>query len=146
MTLERVSDPSAGSPAKSLLRLLLPSSDEFHKTSKDMFCNAEQINLQMIHRITQSVGATGGVYEGQRRNQRELMARTCQECLAEINSCNYLPPSRCTQQITPLFQPMWWTRWVRQRNARAAQKVRGHHRPVIAIHFLPFETQCPSEK
>ena len=30
-------------------------------------------NIQIIYRITQSVGATGGVYKGQGRNQHELM-------------------------------------------------------------------------
>ena len=29
--------------------------------------------VQIIHRIIQSVGATGGVYKGQGRNQHELM-------------------------------------------------------------------------
>ena len=29
--------------------------------------------FQNIHRIIQSVGATGGVYKGQGRNQHELM-------------------------------------------------------------------------
>ena len=32
--------------------------------------------VQITHRTTQSVGATGGVYKGQGRNQRELMIRT----------------------------------------------------------------------
>ena len=40
-----------------------------------MFCKAEQINLRIIDRIIQSVGATGGVYNGQERNQHELMTR-----------------------------------------------------------------------
>ena len=31
--------------------------------------------VQSFHRIIQSVGATGGVYKGQGRNQRELMTR-----------------------------------------------------------------------
>eukprot|EP00399_MALV-I-05_sp_L67-4_P000044 gene44-biopygen218 len=31
--------------------------------------------VRIIHRITQSVGATGGVYKGQGRNQHELMTR-----------------------------------------------------------------------
>ena len=44
-----------------------------------MFRKAEQINLRIIHRITQSVKATGGVYKGQGRNQRELMTRGHQE-------------------------------------------------------------------
>ena len=30
-------------------------------------------SVRKFHRIIQSVGATGGVYKGQGRNQRELM-------------------------------------------------------------------------
>ena len=31
--------------------------------------------IRTLHQHTQSVGATGGVYKGQGRNQRELMTR-----------------------------------------------------------------------
>jgi hypothetical protein len=31
------------------------------------------VAFRKLHRIIQSVGATGGVYKGQGRNQRELM-------------------------------------------------------------------------
>jgi hypothetical protein len=31
------------------------------------------VAIRKLHRIIQSVGATGGVYKGQGRNQRELM-------------------------------------------------------------------------
>jgi hypothetical protein len=31
--------------------------------------------IQTLHRIIQSVGATGGVYKGQGRSQHELMTR-----------------------------------------------------------------------
>lgn len=31
--------------------------------------------VRTLHQHTQSVGATGGVYKGQGRNQRELMTR-----------------------------------------------------------------------
>ena len=70
----RVNDPSAGSPTETLLRLLLPLSDKVYKTSHgaDIATNTA---VQIIHRITQSVGATGGVYKGQGRNQHKLM--TC---------------------------------------------------------------------
>ncbi len=34
---------------------------------------AEITAIQTLHRTIQSVGATGGVYKGQGRNQRELM-------------------------------------------------------------------------
>ena len=68
-------DPSAGSPTETLLRLLLPLSDKVHETFR---CNVQEPNtaaVRIIHRITQSVGATGGVYKGQGRNQHELMTR-----------------------------------------------------------------------
>ena len=34
-----------------------------------------RITVRDFHRIIQSVGATGGVYKGQGRNQRGLMTR-----------------------------------------------------------------------
>ena len=36
---------------------------------------ASVTKIRKLHRIIQSVGATGGVYKGQGRNQRELMTR-----------------------------------------------------------------------
>jgi len=35
----------------------------------------EHVQIQRFHRNIQSVGATGGVYKGQGRNQRGLMSR-----------------------------------------------------------------------
>ena len=72
----RVNDPSAGSPTETLLRLLLPLSVKVHETSR---CDPRKPRIaavRIIHRNTQSVGATGGVYKGQGRNQHELMTRT----------------------------------------------------------------------
>ena len=69
-------DPSAGSPTETLLRLLLPLSDKVYTT---LYCNARGPTIAqvwIIYRITRSVGATGGVYKGQGRNQRELMTHT----------------------------------------------------------------------
>ena len=71
----RVNDPSAGSPTETLLRLLLPLSDKVHETSHRNSGEPEKTAVRIIHRITQSVGATGGVYKGQGRNQHELMTR-----------------------------------------------------------------------
>ena len=68
----RVNDPSAGSPTETLLRLLLPLSDMVYLTSRNRL---EAYAVQKVYRITQSVAATGGVYKGQGRNQRELMTR-----------------------------------------------------------------------
>jgi len=51
-----------------LLRLLLPLSDKVHLTFH-IASNA----VQKVRLITQSVGATGGVYKGQGRNQHGLM-------------------------------------------------------------------------
>jgi hypothetical protein len=72
----RVNDPSAGSPTETLLRLLLPLSDKVHSTSRSRPRKPKTAAVRSIHRITQSVGATGGVYKGQGRNQHELMTRT----------------------------------------------------------------------
>jgi hypothetical protein len=71
----RVNDPSAGSPTETLLRLLLPLSDKVHETFHHVAQELGYVAVQIIHRITQSVGATGGVYKGQGRNQHELMTR-----------------------------------------------------------------------
>ena len=68
--LERVNDPSAGSPTETLLRLLLPLSDQIWSTSAN-----PKTSLRNTHQATQSVAATGGVYKGQGRNQCKLM--TC---------------------------------------------------------------------
>ena len=38
---------------------------------------------RIIHRITQSVGATGGVYKGQGRNQHMLMTYTYKTFLVQ---------------------------------------------------------------
>ena len=69
----RVNDPSAGSPTETLLRLLLPLSDKVHETSRSDAQNLGVAAVRIIHRTTQSVGATGGVYKGQGRSQRKLM-------------------------------------------------------------------------
>jgi len=52
-----------------LLRLLLPLNDVVQGTSASLFGPS----LRTFHRTIQSVGATGGVYKGQGRNQRKLM-------------------------------------------------------------------------
>ena len=39
--------------------------------------------IRTFHLIIQSVGATGGVYKGQGRSQRELMTRAYEEFLVE---------------------------------------------------------------
>ena len=69
-------DPSAGSPTETLLRLLLPLSDEVHQTFHNSLQELNTAAVRIIHRITQSVGATGGVYKGQGRNQHELLTHT----------------------------------------------------------------------
>ena len=71
----RANDPSAGSPTETLLRLLLPLSDKVYSTFRAATREPGSGTVRSIHRITQSVGATGGVYKGQGRNQRKLM--TC---------------------------------------------------------------------
>ncbi|KAI3483359.1 hypothetical protein L1887_53766 [Cichorium endivia] len=70
-------DPSAGSPTETLLRLLLPLNDKVQWNSRDVAerRTAHVAAILTLHRTIQSVGATGGVYKGQGRSQRELMTR-----------------------------------------------------------------------
>jgi len=57
-----------------LLRLLLPLSDKVYLTSLSIL--KEQSGQEGSPDHSKSVGATGGVYKGQGRNQYELMTRT----------------------------------------------------------------------
>ena len=67
-------DPSAGSPTETLLRLHLPLNGEVKKSSHKSTRNkANGLTVPIFHRVIQSVGATGGVYKGQGRNQCRLM-------------------------------------------------------------------------
>ncbi|GBG89170.1 hypothetical protein CBR_g48878 [Chara braunii] len=50
-----------------------PQSQSFSQAPQRQ--TAEITAIQTLHRTIQSVGATGGVYKGQGRNQRELMTR-----------------------------------------------------------------------
>ena len=68
-----VNDPSAGSPTETLLRLLLPLSDMVYLTSHR--CLKDNDSPEGSPNHSKSVGATGGVYKGQGRNQHMLM--TC---------------------------------------------------------------------
>ena len=68
-----VNDPSAGSPTETLLRLLLPLSDMVYLTSRAGLKGLYSPEDSPNH--SKSVGATGGVYKGQGRNQHKLM--TC---------------------------------------------------------------------
>ena len=65
---KNLNDPSAGSPTETLLRLLLPTNDKVHPTSLNLTAK-----VYWFHLNVPSVGATGGVYKGQGRNQGELM-------------------------------------------------------------------------
>jgi hypothetical protein len=67
-----VNDPSAGSPTDTVLRLDQTTEDWVYKTSQvEIISNNNSIRI--IHRIIQSIDATGGVYKGQGRNQHKLM-------------------------------------------------------------------------
>jgi hypothetical protein len=67
-----VNDPSAGSPTDTVLRLDQTTEDWVYKTSQaEIISNNSSIRI--IHRIIQSIDATGGVYKGQGRNQHKIM-------------------------------------------------------------------------
>ena len=67
-------DPSADSPTETLLRLLLPLSDKVYLTSR--ICLKDKHSPEGSPDHSKSVGATGGVYKGQGRNQYKLMTCT----------------------------------------------------------------------
>ena len=72
----RGNDPSAGSPTETLLRLHLPLNDKVYLTFHgNAATRTDPATIREVHRTIQSVGATGGVYKGQGRNQCKLM--TC---------------------------------------------------------------------
>ena len=81
-------DPSAGSPTETLPRLLLPLKLG-HKTKFSiLWASGNQSERSSFHEASDShlpirVVATGGVYKGQGRNQRELMTRTYWEFLVQ---------------------------------------------------------------
>jgi len=59
-----------------LLRLLLPLNGKVRTASgTDTGFDPCVPTIRSSRRTVQSVGATGGVYKGQGRNQRELMTR-----------------------------------------------------------------------
>jgi len=61
-----------------LLRLLLPLNDRVRIDSSMVQITRKQPGILAVlnpHHAVQSVGATGGVYKGQGRNQHELMTR-----------------------------------------------------------------------
>ncbi|KAH0447646.1 hypothetical protein IEQ34_023518 [Dendrobium chrysotoxum] len=69
-------DPSAGSPTETLLRLLLPLNDKVHGLlAESRAANRPHHSDPNTSPTIQSVGATGVVYKGQGRSQRELMTR-----------------------------------------------------------------------
>src|ERR1700722_18210860 len=74
-----VNDPSAGSPTETLLRLLLPLNGKVQSASprprNPVDPDCVEAELRGFHRTIQSAGATGALYKGQGRNQRELMTR-----------------------------------------------------------------------
>ena len=72
----RVNDPSAGSPTETLLRLHLPLNNWVCTSSPQHCLRRDSARVQGTHQIIQSVGATGGVYKGQGRNQHKLMTCT----------------------------------------------------------------------
>ena len=76
-------DPSAGSPAETLLRLFPSSEQHGSKSSPSNSTRQTYAQSCNIHRAIPSVGATGGVYKGQGHNQHELMTQDYWEFLAQ---------------------------------------------------------------
>ena len=67
-----MNDPSAGSPTDTMLRLDHSLDNWVYKTFQTEII-ANNNSIRIIHRIIQSIDATGGVYKGQGHNQHKLM-------------------------------------------------------------------------
>ena len=68
------------------------------------FLHKTQVSrIHHFHRIIQSVGATGGVYKGQGRNQRKLMTCAYQEFLVQDQQFQWSIPSLMNIQKIPHF-------------------------------------------
>ena len=67
-----MNDPSAGSPTDTMLRLDHSLDNWVYKTSQIKTISNNN-SIRIIHRIIQSIDATGGVYKGQGHNQHKLM-------------------------------------------------------------------------
>jgi len=86
-----------------LLRLLLPlngrvrSSSRMYKSAR----NAAVPRSEDLTAVVQSVVATGGVYKGQGRNQRELMTRAYWEFLVHGEQLQApIPSTKEVQRVT----------------------------------------------
>ena len=84
-------DPSAGSPTETLLRLLLPLNGRVRSSSTAARLphsrrggGTHARRSEDLTAVVQSVVATGGVYKGQGRNQRELMTHAYWEFLVHV--------------------------------------------------------------
>ena len=106
-----VNDPSAGSPTETLLRLLLPLNNKIYCSSRTFTDSTPRRTLicknpiRTFHLIIQSVGATGGVYKGQGRNQRNLMNCTYQVFLVHDPKLQRsIPITRKIHKITQPFR------------------------------------------
>ena len=96
-------DPSAGSPTETLLRLLLPLNDQVWSSSKyaRQLLPVAKLLVRLSHWTIQSVVATGGVYKGQGRNQRELMTRAYWEFLVHGEELQApIPSTKEVQRVT----------------------------------------------
>ena len=72
--------------------------------------NRQKTIVQTLHRTIQSVGATGGVYKGQGRNQRKLMTCAYWEFLVQGKQLQVpIPSTSRVQRITSTFRPWKYT-------------------------------------
>ena len=98
-----------------------PTQEEFHYTSKEMFCETEQIHLLSIHRITQSVGSTSPSQE---------------KFVEKFRKNERIHPQHNTHcRLHNIFKRG------RKPNARAAQNIQkaSHRRKVHLRNWAPFK-------
>lgn len=85
-------DPYAGSPTKTLLRLLLPLDKKVQPAFQTSHAaEAVASPVHCLRLLVPSVGATGGVYKEQGRSRYELLTRVYEEFLVQDGLPNSYP-------------------------------------------------------
>ena len=125
--------------------------------------------VQIIHRIAQSVEATGGVYKSQGRIRSAMMKHPYNAFLVHDgafqtsipNTTNIQPQDsphisaqhvndaqipRASRNATQEIARRSITPSVCHCNTRAAQDIRGHHRPVLDQTSYDLKIVTPSKK
>ena len=147
-----VNDPSAGSPTETLLRLLLPLDARvwisFLQHRAHGSCPLCALGpIQSPHSNVQSVVATGGVYKGQGRNQREFVTRAYWEFLVRGQQLQSpVPITKEVQEVTRSFRTGRETLVDSFSVARVRPRTSKGITDLLLLNLAWLKAICPSKK